>query len=279
MTTFNQAGASRSLSSRWQRGFWAVAMALPLALAGCATTGSDSAQAESAAPGTVSGTAVAGTPDPFESYNRSMYAFNTALDDAVLKPVATLYRDITPALARDGVGNFFSNLSDMWSFVNNLAQARGEGAYYSAVRFSVNTVFGIGGLFDVASEMGLPRSPQDFGLTLGRWGVPTGPYLVLPLLGPSTVRDTVALPVDWEGVLLGQMSDVAARNSLTALGLVDKRARLLQAGDMLDAVALDKYSLTRDVFLQLRSQRAQGDGMGSEDFEGDDGAGMLPPED
>lgn len=208
MTTLNQAGASRSLSLRWQRGFWAVAVALPLALSGCATTGSASAQAEGAAPGT----AVAGTPDPFESYNRSMYAFNTALDDAVLKPVATLYRDITPALARDGVGNFFSNLGDVWSFVNNLAQARGEGAYYSAVRFSVNTVFGIGGLFDVASEMGLPRSPQDFGLTLGRWGVPTGPYLVLPLLGPSTVRDTAVLPIDTKGNLLGYTSDVGVRN-------------------------------------------------------------------
>lgn len=269
MTTLNRAGVSRNLSSSWQRGLWAVAMALPLALTGCATTDSGKAQAADTA---------AGTADPFESYNRSMYQFNTALDDAVIKPVATLYRDVTPVLVRDGVGNFFSNIGDLWSFVNNLAQARGEGAYNSLVRVSVNTVFGLGGLLDVASEMGVPRSPQDFGLTLGRWGVPAGPYLVLPLLGPSTVRDTVALPVDWQGILLGQMHDVAARNSLTALGLVDKRARLLQAGDMLDAVALDKYSLTRDVFLQLRSQRGQDGGLDSGDFDGDDDAGMLPPE-
>ncbi|WP_249729184.1 VacJ family lipoprotein [Acidovorax sp. CCYZU-2555] len=250
-----------------------AALVLTLALTGCATTTDPQATADAATP-----TKASNPADPFESFNRSIYGFNTALDDAVLKPVATLYRDVTPAVARDGVGNFFANLGDAWSFINNLAQAKGEGAYYSIVRFSVNTVFGIGGLFDVASEMGLQRSPQDFGLTLGRWGVPTGPYVVLPLLGPSTVRDTAALPVDIKGNLLGYTHDVPARNSLSVLGLVDKRARLLQAGDMLDAVALDKYSLTRDVYLQLRGQRSQGDGLDTEDF-GDDGdAGMLPPE-
>ncbi|WP_159910811.1 VacJ family lipoprotein [Pantoea sp. 18069] len=267
MTTTNLAGAPR-------RPLFA-ALVLTLALAGCATTADPQAAGETATPTTPRAVNPA---DPFESYNRSMYSFNTALDDAVLKPVATLYRDVTPRLARDGVGNFFSNLGDAWSFVNNLAQAKGEGAYYSIVRFSVNTVFGIGGLFDVASEMGLQRSPQDFGLTLGRWGVPSGPYLVLPLLGPSTVRDTAALPLDIKGNLLGYSHDVGVRNSLAVLNLVDRRARLLQAGDMLDAVALDKYSLTRDVFLQLRSQRAQGDGFDADDFGDDDDAGMLPPE-
>jgi len=273
MTTMKLAGAPRKPPTLAQRGL--AALALTLALAGCATTADPQAAGETATPTT----AKASNPaDPFESYNRSMYSFNTALDEAVLKPVATLYRDVTPAIARDGVGNFFSNLGDAWSFVNNLAQAKGEGAYYSIVRFSINTVFGIGGLFDVASEMGLQRSPQDFGLTLGRWGVPTGPYLVLPLLGSSTVRDTAALPIDVKGNLLGYTHDVPVRNSLAVLGLVDKRARLLQAGDMLDAVALDKYSLTRDVFLQLRGQRGQGEGLDADDF-GDDGdAGMLPPE-
>ena len=252
----------------------AIALVLTLALAGCATTADPQA-----ADGTTATTA-ANPADPFEPFNRSIYSFNTTLDDAVLKPVATLYRDVTPAVAREGVGNFSSNLGDAWSFVNNLAQAKGEGAYYSIVRFSVNTVLGIGGLFDVASEMGVPRSPQDFGLTLGRWGVPTGPYLVLPVLGPSTVRDTAALPIDVKGNLLGYTHDVSTRNSLSVLGLVDKRARLLQAGDMLDAVALDKYSLTRDVYLQLRQQRAHGDNGGySDDFsDEDDTAGMLPPE-
>ena len=263
MSILNGAGESRV---RWQRCLFGAVLAL--ALAGCAS--SVNAQADDTTRVTAADT------DPFESYNRSMYSFNTALDDALLKPVATLYRDVTPAVARAGVNNFFSNLGDAWSFVNNLAQARGEGAYNSMVRFSINTVFGLGGLFDVASEIGVQRSPQDFGLTLGRWGVPSGPYLVLPLLGPSTVRDSVALPVDWEGNLLMQISDVGARNSLVTLGFVDKRTRLLQAGDMLDAVALDKYSLTRDVFLQLRSQRALGDRL--DDEAGDDGAGMLPPD-
>lgn len=271
MTTTNLAGASRKPFS--------LALVLTLALTGCATI----AEPQAAADATPAVASRASNPaDPFESYNRSMYSFNNTLDKAVLKPVATLYRDATPAIARDGVGNFFSNLGDAWSFVNNLAQAKGEGAYYSIVRFSINTVFGIGGLFDVASEMGVQRSPQDFGLTLGRWGVPTGPYVVLPLFGPSTVRDTVALPVDLKGNLLGYTHDVGARNSLRVLGLVDKRARLLKAGDILDAVALDKYSFTRDVFLQLRSQRAQDDGQGAGGFdgdgEGDDDAGMLPPE-
>ncbi len=267
------AGASRTPAS--------IALALTLALAGCATTAQPQANGEAATTETAgtAAPAAANPADPFEPFNRSIYSFNTALDDAVVKPVATLYRDITPAVAREGVGNFFANLSDAWSFLNNLAQAKGEGAYYSIVRFTVNTVFGIGGLFDVATEMGVPRSTQDFGLTLGRWGVPSGPYLVLPVLGPSTVRDTAALPVDIKGNPLGYMDDVSARNSLAVLGLVDKRARLLQAGDMLDAVALDKYSLTRDVYLQLRQQRAQGADSGySEDFSEDDDAGMLPPE-
>ena len=128
--------------------------------------------------------------DPFEPYNRNMTTFNDNLDKAVLKPVATLYRDATPQPLRTGVGNFFANLGDAWSFVNNLLQLRGLDAYESMVRFSVNTVLGLGGVLDIASEMGVERHKQDFGLTLGRWGVPTGPYLVLPLLGPSSVRDT-----------------------------------------------------------------------------------------
>jgi len=266
MNSNHLAGASRIPLS--------LALVLTLALAGCATTTDPQAAGDTTATATNPNPA-----DPLESFNRSIYSFNTALDDAVIKPVATLYRDVTPALARDGVGNFFSNLGDAWAFVNNLAQGRGEGAYNSVVRFSVNTVFGLGGVLDIASEMGVERRPQDFGLTLGRWGVPTGPYLVLPVLGPSTLRDTAALPVDVKGNLLSYANDVPVRNSLTVLGLVDRRARLLQAGEMLDAVALDKYSLTRDVYLQRRDQRAQGDGAESDDFaDVDSDAGMLPPE-
>lgn len=276
MTFLNFTHGLRPSLSVVRQGRWGAALvcALALTLTGCATTGEGRAQSADTANG-----AATANSDPFESYNRSMYQFNTAVDDAVLKPVATLYRDVTPPLARDGIGNFFANLGDIWSFINNLAQGRGEGAYNSAVRFSVNTVFGLGGLLDVAGDMGVERSRQDFGLTLGRWGMPSGPYLVLPLLGPSTVRDTVALPVDWQGNVLGDLSDVSARNGLKVLEVVDKRARLLQAGDMLDAVALDKYSLTRDVYLQLRNQRVQDDGLNGTGFgDEDDDAGRLPPE-
>lgn len=215
----------------------AAVASLVLALAGCAS----------------------GPPnDPLEPYNRSMTKFNENVDKAVLKPVATVYQTITPPLARTGVSNFFANLGDAWSFVNNVLQLHPEGALNSAVRFSVNTVFGLGGIFDVASEMGVDRRKQDFGLTLGRWGVPPGPYMVLPLLGPSTVRDTLALPVDSQGNLISGVGPVSSRNSLYALRLVNTRANLLRAGEVLENAALDKYSFTRDVFLNLRSQGIHG---------------------
>ena len=237
--------------------------------------------------GTAAGTCLAlalagcagGPPnDPLEPYNRGMATFNDNVDKAVLKPVATVYKTITPPMARTGVSNFFANLGDAWSFVNNVLQLHPEGALNSAVRFSVNTVFGLGGIFDVASEMGVDRRKQDFGLTLGRWGVPPGPYLVLPLMGSSTVRDTLALPVDWQGNLLGAVDPVSSRNSLYALRLVNTRANLLRASEVLDTAALDKYTFTRDVFLNLRSQ-----GMHTDDgsLDNDDGGlsdGRLPDE-
>lgn len=207
--------------------------------------------------------------DPFEPYNRGMTTFNDNVDKAVLKPVATLYRDATPQPLRTGVGNFFANLGDAWSFVNNLLQLRPVEAYDSMVRFSVNSVLGLGGVLDIASEMGVERHRQDFGLTLGRWGVPTGPYLVLPLLGPSTVRDTAALPVDYMvGDLVDHVHDVPVRNSLNGLRFIDKRAQLLGATTVLDEAALDPYSFTRDVYLKLRNPADAG--------ADDDQGGKLP---
>lgn len=213
--------------------------------------------------------------DPFEGYNRGMTRFNDGLDEAVFKPVATAYKEVTPQPVRSGVTNVFANLGDAWSFVNNLLQLRMAGALDSLVRFNVNTVFGIGGLFDVASEMGIERHKQDFGLTLGRWGVPSGPYLVLPLLGPSTVRDTVALPVDWQGDVVTQIDHVPTRNSLYTLRVVDTRANLLSAGSVLESAALDKYSFTRDAYLQYRA-RQSGNAESLPADGGDDG--RLPPE-
>lgn len=239
---------------------WAV-VSTTLVLAGCATGPQSHPQ------------------DPFESYNRSMSRFNEAVDEAVLKPVATGYQQAVPALARTGVNNFFANVGDAWSFVNNTLQLRGEAALSSFFRFSINTFFGLGGMLDIASEMRLVRYKQDFGLTLGRWGVPSGPYLVLPLLGPSTVRDTLALPVDSQGSLLKGVDEIPTRNSLYALRLVDTRASLLRAGDVLDSAALDKYSFTRDVFLRIRSQQvAVGQGNMAADEASSSSDGSLPPE-
>jgi phospholipid-binding lipoprotein MlaA len=272
--------AGARIVSRWA--FLVTAVSLSALMTGCATTaGRDaSVSATGTEAATVTTPVVQRNPqDPFESFNRSIYAFNDGFDRVLLKPVATVYRDVTPRVARDGVGNFFSNLGDAWSFVNNVLQGRLEGSYNSMVRFSVNTVFGLGGLFDIASEMGVERKRQDFGQTLGRWGVPTGPYLVLPFMGPSTVRDTVALPVDVEGNLLKRIDDIPVRNSLFALRVVDTRSQLMNASNLLDSVALDKYSLTRDVYLRLRAPSSGGDGSGKDEYY-DDGsdAAPLPPE-
>ena len=204
-----------------------------------------------------------------------MTRFNDGLDDALLKPAATLYRDVAPQPVRTGVHNFFSNLGDAWSFVNNALQLRGREALDSLVRFNLNTVFGLGGVLDIASEAGIDRHKQDFGLTLGRWGVPTGPYLVLPMLGPSTVRDTAALPVNIWGDGVRYIRPVALRNSLAGLRIVDKRAGLLRAESVLDSIAIDSYILTRDLYLGQRTDDDTPGARRRRKLSGDD-AGMLP---
>ena len=215
--------------------------------------------------------------DPFEGYNRAMSRFNDDLDVAVVKPVAIAYRDAVPGVARQGVTNVFANLGDAWSFVNNLLQFQLEGAFNSAVRFSVNTVLGIGGLFDIATEAGVERHKQDFGLTMARWGVPSGPYLVLRVIGPSRVRDTAGFAVDLQGNLLSRnVNDVPVRNSLYVLRTVNTRTNLLGVTSVLDYAALDKYAFTRDAYLQMRAQQA-GQELPLDD--GDDDAGRLPSED
>lgn len=230
--------------------------------------------------GLLSGCASVANPDPrdpLESYNRSMTNFNEQVDAMVLKPVAIAYEDITPAPVRTGVSNFFANIGDVWSFVNNVLQLRAEAAASTFMRVNVNTFMGLAGVLDIASELGIDRYKQDFGLTLGRWGVATGPYLVLPILGPSTVRDTFALPVDMKGNVVSYVDPVSARNTLYALRVVDTRANLLRAGSVLDSAALDKYSFTRDVFLQVRSQAGEPQaGSRSDDKNANDG--MVPQE-
>lgn len=191
--------------------------------------------------------------DPLEPFNRAMFSFNEGVDRAVLKPVATAYRDITPQPVRTGVTSFFGNISDVLSMVNNLLQGQGEAAADSLFRVTTNTLWGLGGIFDVASEMKIPKHSEDFGQTLGVWGVGSGPYLVLPLLGPSSVRDTAGLVVDSQLDPVTQADNVRVRNSLTTLRVVNIRAKLLGAGDVLDQAALDKYSFTREIYQQRRN--------------------------
>lgn len=190
--------------------------------------------------------------DPLEGFNRGVFAFNEGLDQAVLKPAATVYRDLTPALVRTGVGNFLGNLDDAWSSVNSLLQFKLRAAVDNFMRFGVNTTFGLFGLLDVASEMQIDRHSEDFGQTLGAWGFGTGAYLVLPIFGPSTFRDAAALPVDFSGDLASKAGDTSTRNSLRVLNVIDTRAGLLGLSSALDEVALDKYSFARDAYLQRR---------------------------
>lgn len=216
-----------------------LAAALALALTACAT-GPD-----------------ANPRDPFEPFNRQVSAINDAVDGAVLKPVATVYARVTPDVVRTGASNFFRNLGDAWSFVNATLQLRPREASENALRFGVNTVFGLAGLLDIASEMGIERTTLDFGQTLGRWGVPAGPYVVLPIFGPSSVRDAAGFTIEAQGDLVQGLSDVPLRNSLYALRAVETRANLLRASSMLEGAALDKYSFTRDIYLQRRDSQIE----------------------
>ena len=190
--------------------------------------------------------------DPMESWNRSVFSFNDSVDRAVVKPVAIAYQRVLPYWVRTGINNFFTNLDDAWSFVNNALQLRGQATADSFGRVMVNTTMGLGGILDVAGEMGMERHSANFGLTLGRWGVGPGPFVVLPLLGSSTLRDTLAMPIDRQGNLVNAVADVPTRDALTLLNVVDTRATYLKAGDVVDGAALDKYSFTRDAYLQRR---------------------------
>ncbi|WP_298414082.1 VacJ family lipoprotein [Janthinobacterium sp.] len=193
--------------------------------------------------------------DPLEGYNRAMFKFNDTVDQAALKPVATAYKKVTPSFVQTGVGNFFGNLSDVWSAVNNLLQGKGEAGLQDVVRVSMNSTFGIFGLIDIASQAGIPKHNEDFGQTLGWYGIQPGPYVMLPLLGPSTVRDTVALPLDMTGDPWRYKDPVSVRNIGTVTRVIDKRAALLDATNLMEAAALDRYEFIRDGFLQARESK------------------------
>lgn len=218
------------------KGLKSIAAALALAAAaGCASTAERDPR------------------DPLEPFNRAVYRFNEGLDEAVARPLATAYRDVVPEPLRNYARNFFGNIADLLIGANNILQGKpGEGLQDWA-RFVFNSFFGVFGINDVASDMGFEKHNEDFGQTLGRWGVGDGAYLVLPLLGPSTLRDGAGTAVDlYVDPLSDIISPVPLRNSAIALRLVGTRADLLDAGRLLEQAALDRYVFLRDAYLQRR---------------------------
>ncbi|KND58341.1 Surface lipoprotein [Candidatus Paraburkholderia schumanniana] len=209
----------------------------------------------------LTGCATVTTPikgDPFESYNRTMFTINDKIDQYALKPVAKGYVFVVPEPVRNSVTNFFSNIGDVYIAANNLLQLKIADGVSDIMRVAINTLFGVGGLFDVATIAKLPKHAGDFGLTLGHYGVPSGPYVVLPLLGPSTVRDTSGLVVDYFDNPLTYVSLASVSWALYGVNLVNTRANLLGATDVFADAALDKYSFVRNAYLQRRQYLISG---------------------
>lgn len=192
--------------------------------------------------------------DPFESYNRAMYSFNEGFDRTIAKPVAETYQEIMPTWADKGISNFFSNLNDVIVLINDLLQFKLEQAASDASRITFNTTAGLFGFIDVASHMDLPKHKEDFGQTLGYWGVPSGPYFVLPFLGPSTIRDTAGLGVDYGyfNPVTNNVNHFNDRSLLFVVNFIDVRADLLGASRLIQEAALDPYVYTREAYLQRR---------------------------
>ncbi len=190
--------------------------------------------------------------DPLEPLNRKVTAFNDVADDVVLRPVAVFYGQFLPTVVRKGISNFFSNQSDVMSFFNSVAQLKMEAALKNITRVGINTTIGLGGIIDWATEFNIDKHKEDFGQTLAFWGVSSGPYVVLPFFGPSTVRDSFGLWVDTKTDVNQQVSDIGARNTLTLLRLTDKRERYLTLSDAVKQASLDPYTFTRDAYLQKR---------------------------
>jgi phospholipid-binding lipoprotein MlaA len=215
-----------------------VAVAVAGSLGGCATSSNNPSNAYNA-------------KDPFQGFNRALFAVNEGID-VVVKPVAKGYDAVAPLPVKVGIGNFFGNVSDAWIAVNNLLQGKVGDAASDTGRFLVNTTVGIGGVFDVASDMGLKKHSEDFGQTLGWWGVGDGPYFFWPLIGPRTTRDTLGWLVDNHIDPVWRVKDVALRNSLAGVRFVDLRAGLLPTDKVVEEAAFDKYNYIRDAYLQNR---------------------------
>ncbi len=212
--------------------------------------------------------------DPLEGVNRGVYKFNDVADKVILKPVATAYKAIAPTPVRKGFNNFFNNLGSITTVLNDLLQLKFANAFTDAGRFIINTTFGLAGFIDVASMDNIPNRKEDFGQTLGHWGVGNGAYLVLPLLGPSTLRDATGFVVDRVTTdpitYTHNIGEVRLHNQLRAAQLLDARTALLEAGDLVDNASLDPYSFMRDAYLQSRASLVQ-DGLVPQELLKDDG--------
>ena len=211
--------------------------------------------------------------DPLEGMNRGIYKFNDVADKALIKPVATVYKTITPSPIRTGFNNFFSNLGSITTVLNDLFQFKFANAFTDAGRFVINSTFGIAGFIDVAGMDNIERHKEDFGQTLGYWGVGSGPYLVLPIFGPSSVRDTTGLLFDSATsdpiTYTHNIGEVRLHNQLRLAQLIDKRTELLTATDLIDEASLDPYAFMRDAYLQRRASLVQ-DGLVPIEFIKDD---------
>ncbi|GLS24734.1 VacJ family lipoprotein [Marinibactrum halimedae] len=209
----------------------------------------------------------ASSDDPWEGFNRAMFGFNNVLDKALVKPLAQGYVWITPDPIETGVNNVFSNLGEVGNVLNDILQWKWKQAANDTGRFLVNSTIGVVGFFDVAKKMGMERSDgEDFGQTLAAWGVGQGPYMVLPLFGPSTLRDAAGFPVDWSTSPVNHIDDRSTSNTLNVVGLVNARASLLEAEKLMSG---DRYVFMRDAFLQRRNYLID-DGVVEDDFGSDD---------
>ena len=198
--------------------------------------------------------------DPWESWNRKVFGFNESLDKNLLKPVATSYSELVPGPVRLAVDNFFNNVGDAWSTVNLVLQGRFKSSVQQGMRFMVNSTLGFAGLIDIATEAGLERSSEDLGKTFGRWGFGTGAYIVWPLFGPSSIRDSLALPWDRLASPAMAFSDGNSKVTIYSLQTINARANFLRASEMLEGIALDKYTFYRDAYLQRRGSFADDEG-------------------
>lgn len=219
-----------SFTMRWST------LALAFGLAGCSTTGHRA-------------------QDPLEGFNRVMFQFNDTVDRVAFKPAAQIYDSVLPSFMQTGIGNFFGNLNDVSASINNLLQGKVADGLSDFMRVAVNSTLGLAGVLDIASEAGMQKHKEDFGQTLGKWGVASGPYIVLPIFGASTLRDAAMLPLDLKADPWLYTDPVRVRNVGSVVRIVDQRAAVLDASNLIEEAALDRYEFIRDAYLQRRESK------------------------